>query len=88
MERSAGRRNARSAFLRRQYPACLLDSALNSRHSRGGEDKYSFSYDIKPSPPTDKTVSFHAVCLVDVNADKASNFADGNLVHSDPAVIL
>lgn len=52
------------------------------------KDKDSFSYDIKPSPPTDKAVSFHAVCLVDVNADKASNFADGNLGHSDPAVII
>jgi hypothetical protein len=84
----AGWRNARNAFLRRQHPACLLDSALNSRHSRGGEDTDSFSYDIKPSPPTDKAVSFHAICLVDVNADKASNFADENLVHSDPAVVI
>lgn len=87
VEMSAGWRNTRSAFLRRQHPACLLDSGLNSRCSRGGEDKDSFSYDVKPSPPTDKAVSFHAVCVVDVNADKGSNFADANLVHSDPAVI-
>ena len=76
----AGRRNARSAFLRGQDPAFLLDSGLNSRHTNGGEDKDTFSYDIKPTPFTDRYVSFHAVCVVDVNADKASNFADGNLV--------
>lgn len=83
-----GRRNAGIAFLRRQHPECLLDSGLNSRHSRGGEGKDSFSHDIKPSPLNDKALSFHSVCVVDVNADKASNFAIGNLVHSDPAVIV
>ena len=80
VEMSAGRRNTRSAFLHRQHPACLLDSGLNSRHSHGGEGKDSFPYDIKPSPPTDKAVSFHGVCLV--------NFPNANLVHSDPAVII
>jgi hypothetical protein len=41
-----------------------------------------------PAPRTDKAVSFHAVCVVDVNADKTSHLTDGNLVHSDPVVII
>jgi hypothetical protein len=57
-------------------------------HCRGGKDKDSFSYDVKPSPLTDKGISFHAVCLIDINADRASNFADGNLVHSDQVVVI
>ena len=88
MEVSGGRPNAPSSLLRRQNPACLLDSSLSSRHIVAARIMIPFRTISNPAPRTDKAVSFHAVCVVDVNTAKASHLTDGNLVHSDPVVII